>query len=61
MIAGCIRLIDGEPTDAELLLALGGPGATKFLDGRPHTDCTGYACGEYVACCGRGMTPRWMQ
>jgi hypothetical protein len=31
-------LIAGKPTDDELLLALGGPGATKFLDGRTHTD-----------------------
>ena len=38
VIAGCLQLISGETTDAELLLALGGPGAAKFLDGRPHTD-----------------------
>jgi HEAT repeat protein len=38
VIAGCVRLIAGEATDDELLMALGGPGAAKFLDGRPHTD-----------------------
>lgn len=39
MIAGCVRLISGEDADdPALLLALGGPGAKKFLDGRPHDD-----------------------
>ncbi len=38
VVAGCIRLLAGKSSDDELLLALGGPGATKFLDGRTHTD-----------------------
>jgi len=37
LIAGCIRLIDGQDADAALMMALGGPAAGKFLDGRPHT------------------------
>lgn len=36
--AECARLIIGEDTDPDLLVALGGPGATKFLDGAPHDD-----------------------
>ncbi len=38
VVAGCVRLIGGEPVDPALLMALGGPGASKFLDGRPHDD-----------------------
>lgn len=38
VIVGCTELIVGKTTDAELLMALGGPGAAKFLDGRPHVD-----------------------
>ena len=38
MIDGCVRLVAGADVDADLLLALGGPGARKFLDGRPHAD-----------------------
>lgn len=35
---GCAELIVGRSTDPELLMALGGPGAAKFLDGCPHDD-----------------------
>lgn len=35
---GCARLIAGECDDAGLIRALGGPGAHKFFDGRPHAD-----------------------
>lgn len=38
VIDGCVRLIDGRDVDADLLLALGGPAARKFLDGRDHAD-----------------------
>ena len=38
MIAGCVHLIVGEDVDPALLLALGGPGADKFLDGDSHVD-----------------------
>lgn len=38
VIVGCARLIAGKDTDPELLMALGGPGAEKFLDGGPHGD-----------------------
>jgi hypothetical protein len=38
VISGCSRLAVGGECDPALLLALGGPGAEKFLDGRPHDD-----------------------
>lgn len=38
VIVGCGHLIVGKATDPELLMALGGPGAEKFLDGGPHVD-----------------------
>lgn len=38
VIEGCGRLIAGDYCDAGLIVALGGPGAGKFLDGRPHAD-----------------------
>jgi hypothetical protein len=38
VIAGCAALVRGEDADPALLLALGGPGAAKFLDGRRHDD-----------------------
>jgi len=38
VVAGCVRLVAGDDTDPALLMALGGPGAAKFLDGGPHAD-----------------------
>lgn len=38
VIEGCAKLIRGEEADAALILALGGPGARKFLSGGPHVD-----------------------
>jgi hypothetical protein len=38
VVAGCRALVRGDQVDARLLLALGGPGAQKFLDGQPHPD-----------------------
>lgn len=38
LVAGCVRLVHGEEVDPALLLALGGPGARKFLDGGPRAD-----------------------
>ena len=38
VIEGCVRLVYGKDVDADLLMALGGPAARKFLDGRPHAD-----------------------
>jgi hypothetical protein len=38
VITGCRALVRGEQVDADLLLALGGPGARKFLDGALHDD-----------------------
>ncbi|MGN6300470.1 MAG: HEAT repeat domain-containing protein [Angustibacter sp.] len=38
VVAGCRELLAGRPVDPALLLALGGPGATKFLDGGEHDD-----------------------
>ncbi len=38
VIEGCRELIRGGAVDPGLLLALGGPGARKFLDGRGHED-----------------------
>lgn len=36
--AGCARLIDGDDTDAGLIMVLGGPAAAKFFDGHMHDD-----------------------
>jgi hypothetical protein len=38
VVAGCRALVRGEEADPELVLALGGPAARKFLDGRAHVD-----------------------
>jgi hypothetical protein len=38
VIAGCRRLVAGDYTDTGLIMALGGPAADKFFDGRPHAD-----------------------
>jgi hypothetical protein len=38
VITGCGRLIAGDYTDTGLIMALGGPGAGRLLDGRAHTD-----------------------
>lgn len=38
VVAGCVRLVEGGEAEATLLLALGGPGASKFLDGGSHAD-----------------------
>jgi hypothetical protein len=38
VVAGCVGLVEGHDVDPSLLVALGGPGADKFLDGRPHDD-----------------------
>lgn len=38
LISGCRALVRGEETDPDLVLALGGPPARKFLDGQPHVD-----------------------
>jgi hypothetical protein len=38
VVAGCVQLLAGRDADPDLLRALGGPGADKFLDGRPHDD-----------------------
>jgi HEAT repeat protein len=38
VVDGCVRLIGGDYTDHALILTLGGPGAAKLLDGRPHQD-----------------------
>lgn len=38
VLDGCRALLRGEPVDAGLLLALGGPGAAKFLDGADRVD-----------------------
>ncbi len=38
LVRGCIRLVQGQDADANLMMALGGPAAGKFLDGRPHSD-----------------------
>jgi len=35
---GCARLIAGDYDDTALIRALGGRGADKFFDGRPHAD-----------------------
>ncbi len=38
VVIGCTQLVVGKTTDPDFLLALGGPGAEKFLDGGPHVD-----------------------
>ncbi|MEU4161451.1 hypothetical protein [Actinoplanes sp. NPDC026670] len=38
VIAGCIRLADGDDADPDLVLALGGPAAGRFLTGPPRPD-----------------------
>lgn len=38
MVAGCVRLMAGDDVEPALLVALGGPGAQKFLDGEQHDD-----------------------
>lgn len=38
VVASCVRLVEGAEVKADLLLALGGPGARKFLDGGEHAD-----------------------
>jgi HEAT repeat protein len=38
LVAGCVRLIAGDYTDAGLIMALGGPGANRLLDGQSHAD-----------------------
>ena len=38
MVAGCVQLVRRQGVDAALIMALGGPAAGKFLDGRPHPD-----------------------
>jgi len=38
VVAGCRALVRGEKVDPDLLMALAGPGARKFLDGAAHDD-----------------------
>jgi hypothetical protein len=38
VVDGCRRLVRQEAVDPQLVRALGGPGADKFFDGRPHAD-----------------------
>jgi hypothetical protein len=38
VIAGCAGLIVGDDTDPDLLMALGGPGADRFLGAGPNVD-----------------------
>ena len=38
VVAGCRALVRGETVDPDLLIALAGPGARKFLDGSAHDD-----------------------
>ena len=38
VVAGCRTLLRGGQVDPELLLALGGPAARRFLDGEAHDD-----------------------
>ncbi len=38
VVAGCRQLLAGSAADPRLVLALGGPGATKFLDRSAHDD-----------------------
>ena len=38
VVNGCVQLILGDEADGDLVSALGGPGALRFLDGRTHAD-----------------------
>jgi hypothetical protein len=38
VITGCRALVRGEQVDPDLLVAVGGPAARKFLDGAVHDD-----------------------
>jgi hypothetical protein len=38
VVIGCVALVHGQNVDAGLLLALGGPGARKFLSGPARAD-----------------------
>lgn len=38
VVATCRDLVRGRSVDPDLLIALAGPGATKYFDGRPHDD-----------------------
>jgi hypothetical protein len=38
VVTGCRALVRGEQVDPDLLVALGGPAARKFLDGDAHGD-----------------------
>jgi len=38
VVAGCRALVRGEQTDPDLLVALGGPAARRFLQGSAHLD-----------------------
>jgi hypothetical protein len=38
VVTGCVALVQGKDVDPGLLLALGGPGAGKFLGGLPRAD-----------------------
>lgn len=38
VIVGCRALVRDEPTDPQLVLALGGPGAAPYLDGHRRAD-----------------------
>jgi hypothetical protein len=38
VVAGCVALVRGDDVDPPLLVALAGPAADKFLDGRQHDD-----------------------
>jgi hypothetical protein len=38
VVEGCVRLIAGDYADTGLIMAVAGPGAAKFFDGRPHDD-----------------------
>jgi hypothetical protein len=37
-VAGCIRLVRGQPPDLETLRSVAGPAADKYFDGREHED-----------------------
>jgi HEAT repeat protein len=38
VVAGCVRLADGDDADPALVMALGGPAAGRFLDGSIRPD-----------------------
>jgi hypothetical protein len=38
VITGCVHLLAGDYTDIGLIMVLGGPGASKFMDGLSHED-----------------------